>query len=434
MGKHSKLRKNLSELARLNRALSIDIHLALVGLGRSYRQYVPDSDIDSKPVFEVGYWNRIAIRAFLAQVEGLSHVMRRFIGQPSNSRQLGLTNKKRAEVLERRYDKELDQVTRVLSPNKVADNIKLAFRYYPRLFGTEFALDTNSPSWKALIKILIPARNNMTHAGTFEDFFSLESAQTLQPCLVWFLSSIGQMFGACAAQIDTSISEADYQPERLRSVLSEYQFDESKFQRLPMSRDDFLDEVSKYQGRSLVVLRRSASLLGKENSRALDEFKSAEKSMGLAATSTQFALRNVFRVFVTYVEGMVYVLRLYIEQAHERGEITLTEGDEKSLKYIDIFDRAVSTSDIFAARFGHGGAFESTEAHWNAVKLALKYRHSLTHPKSIRDLEFKRPKILGTVANCIGWQVDLLRMIELDTDELVRQGKASGSIIPSRAC
>ncbi|MEM7584359.1 MAG: hypothetical protein AAF560_13300 [Acidobacteriota bacterium] len=425
MGKYSKLRRNLLDLGALNRALSVDTELALKGLGRAFRNHERADQKTEDLIFDCCFWNRITVRAFFAHMEGLSYFMRRTAALPRNAAALNLTNRQRATLLELRYDRARDRITKTIAPNRVGDNLKMAFRFYPRVFGTDFRPDLSSPTWKALKRILASARNDMMHTGTFEDFYAVEAAQTLRPCIIWFLGSMHQMLVPCYEQVGVSVGKVDL------SLIRNYEFDEASFRQIKIPREEFSRKVAEFQGRSWFVFQRSMFLLWQESSKSFEYYNSQSKIFGQDSATSQFAIRNCFRTLINYVEGATSVFRLYIEHAVERGEVDLTSEQEDSLDRGDVFERLVATFGVFSAKFGDGSSFEASEEHWVAVRKVLSYRDSLTHPRSIRDLEIRGPGTLNLVSNCLGWLVDVLNNTKFDADSIIEQGKRSGSIIPA---
>ncbi len=438
MAKYSKLRRNLLDLTALNSALSFDTRLALLRVSQSYREQMEADETTDH--FEVSYWHRVFVRCFFAHMEGLSYFMRRTAGQAGNSKRLGITTKQRADLLERRYDRDRDRVTDILDTNTVPENLKLAFRYYPRLFDINFTLNTNSPSWNALVAIepnsgvatkpgnrgLVGARNRMTHTGRFEDFYSIEAAQTLTPCLVWFLRSTAEMLRECYQQVGVDPPELDDHPTE------GLEFNASAFKEFSTTREEMDRETVKWQSRSFLAFQTAIRLLWRELNRAIEDTNLLLKHRGLDDPTTQFAVKNSYRIIIVYAEGSADLLRRYLAQAQERNEITLTEAEERSLESGQFFDRIVATYTVFSAKFGQEKAFSADPNHWQAVRTVLGYRNRLTHPLRVRDLTFNRPSTFRVIANSLGWLVDTLQVIHLDADLIGDQGRRSGSSITSK--
>lgn len=429
MGRHSKLRSSLVELGKLNHALSIDTQIALKFLNRSARQHSSFSNQSNEKLpFDLFFWSRAAVRSFFSQVEGTSFCMRNTAAKPRNASALGITPRKRAELLELRFDRSTGETTQKLAPNKVGDNLKLAFRYYPKIFESDYTLNTSSPSWKAFMKILVPARNSLTHGGTFEDFYSAEALQTLESCRVWFLVSLAEMLSSCAEQVGVDLPADD-----LKSQLQESEFDESSYTPIASPQEEFLDEVAEFQGRSMKLLNTSIILFRREQTYAFDLYNQSNNLCGFQDPLTQFFLRNLIRSQVTFFEGVTNLVSLFTKQAEARGEISTSEHERSRLSYIDILDRAAATAEIFSAKFGFGTSFEAASQHWTGTRTVVKYRDRLTHPRSNRNLEFQELQVLGALKNCLSWQLSFIEPLQLDHDKLVSQGRSSGSIVSTES-
>ena len=410
MGKNTKLRRNLLELVALNKILSGDTSEAVQKRADAYGAYTAAEEPEEAEAlnFEVYFWNRVAVRSFFAQMEGISTFMRRTAARSGNAKRLGLNTRDRAKLLECRYDKDGDRVTDILMPNTVPENLKLAFRYYPRLFGVSFTLDTNSPTWLVLIKELVPARNNMTHAGRVEDFYAIEAAQSIIPCYPWFLGELLRLLRDCFESVGVPTPDFDL------SIVKKHEFDYSAFRTMPMSRDDFYTEVGKLQERSLAVLHHSFALLNRENTFAFEVMTDVWNRHGLKHPAAQFGVRNYLRATIAYIEGIADILRLFIYHARDRDEIQLAEAEMKRLEYKHLLDRLKATVGIFSQHFGKREELAATDKEWHAIRTILGYRDRLTHPQRKADFRFEDLTLRTTLANSLRWLIALLPVIRLD--------------------
>ena len=133
-----------------------------------------------------------------------------------------------------------------------------------------------------------------------------------------------------------------------------------------------------------------------------------------------FWYRNLTRSFMSYVEGILYVMRRLIIFAHERGEIELSPGEavlvremgytinarKKRVEERDIPNRLlenfVLTFRIFPRVFG--SKFEVDYGHhgWEKFQDLVDMRNALTHPKSVDDT-LLRSELPNTVRDALVW-------------------------------
>ncbi|MEM7584360.1 MAG: hypothetical protein AAF560_13305 [Acidobacteriota bacterium] len=345
--------------------------------------------------------------------------MRRTVAGPANAKRLGINTKTRAKLLERRYDKGADSLTDVLVPNSVIDNLKFAFRYYPQLFDVAYTLDTDSPTWLALVKRLVPARRDMTHFGRLDDFYAIEAAQTIIPCYPWYLGELLRLLCSCFESVDVPVPDFDL------DLIKRNEFDVSAFRTMPVSREDFYAEVGELQGRSLAAIRYSLELLNKEIDFAFRVMGDAWGQHGLEHASAQFYVRNYLRTCIVYVEGVIDILRLFIAHAIERGEIRLSQSEQARLESRRLLDRLTETVEVFSRYFGEGAQLVAADEEWGAIRTVLDYRDRLTHPRRDGDLRLEMRSLRITLTNSLRWFLALLSAIRLDKSKIFTQEGSS---------
>jgi hypothetical protein len=166
-----------------------------------------------------------------------------------------------------------------------------------------------------------------------------------------------------------------------------------------------------------------------------------------------FWYRNLARSFMSYVDGILYVMRRLIIFAHERGEIELSPGEavlvrekdfsfnarKKRIEERDVHNRLLEnfilTFSIFPRVFG--SEFKVNYGHhgWEKFQDLVEMRNSYSHPKSVDDT-LLRPELPNTVRDALVWfytnmgnffkSVDLARLEEnrrrtVQSDEIMQQ-------------
>jgi hypothetical protein len=106
---------------------------------------------DSKAV---DFWIRTTIRCFMGLLDGLSFSMRQAVRRCAKDAGLTLTPKEQAALKN--------------SHLPTLDSFKLAFRTFPRLFGSDYTLDIGGEEWRGLQRI-VKVRNKFTHPTVLED-------------------------------------------------------------------------------------------------------------------------------------------------------------------------------------------------------------------------------------------------------------------------
>ena len=166
-----------------------------------------------------------------------------------------------------------------------------------------------------------------------------------------------------------------------------------------------------------------------------------------------FWYRNLARSFMSYVDGILYVMRRLIVFAHERGEVELSPGEavlvrekvftinvrKKRIEERDAHNRLLEnfflTFSIFPRVFG--SEFKVNYGHhgWEKFQNLVDMRNTLSHPKSVDDT-LLRSELPNTVRDALVWfytnmrnffnSVDLARLENdrkrtVQSDEIMQQ-------------
>lgn len=133
-----------------------------------------------------------------------------------------------------------------------------------------------------------------------------------------------------------------------------------------------------------------------------------------------FWYRNLTRAFMTYVEGMLYVMRRIIIFAHERGEIDLDLGEavlvretgftvNVNRKRINsretpnrLLENFVLTFRLFPKVFGSEFEVDYGDHGWEKFQKLVTMRNNLTHPKFTKDTRLPSD-LPNTVRDASSW-------------------------------
>jgi hypothetical protein len=323
-------------------------------------------------------------------VEAASFTMRKAVVEAADEAGVELTNKERAKLIEKKYDAESDTITDIdVKGGKVAENLKLVFKYFPRLFGVDFKPDFG-PGWQSFLK-LIDARNEMTHSGMLEHIIPIATLPLVQPSVMWFLTTLRDLLSACGLdKKDLPSQETFVQPISLPSMPG---FDAA-----------FYQMVSENDSISLEYLRQVLNVLHREMEVAMQEIRELPVSAFLE-DSGQFALRNLLRTLFSQVEGTTDVVTWYIRKAEERRDIERGFGLEVDTEVqhgSQFTNRFVKTMERLSLIYGFDYRVKTSGMGWNSLLLAETFRDRVTHPKSVDDLRFKL-NAFERVLDACGW-------------------------------
>lgn len=139
-----------------------------------------------------------------------------------------------------------------------------------------------------------------------------------------------------------------------------------------------------------------------------------------------FWYRGLARELLTYIEGLLYVMRQLIAYSEERGEISLSPGESALVREVDyLFNLGRKRVEekprhnrflenfILAFRFFPqvlGSRFEvDYGAHgWEKLQRLVKMRNDLTHPKSVHDTLLS-PEMPNVIRDAAGWFFGCMR-------------------------
>ena len=188
--------------------LAVNRSEAVTELQNTWR--VLDADLDSAAVAENAdesqYAKRALVRAFFAQVEGLSYQLRQVT--IASLRDTGQLSPAEVQLL-REVRESIDDrgnVREVTSYLSFPDSVLFSMKIYVKNHGAKFDIDKNHPGWSAF-KQATQTRHRVTHP---KNAASLEIADSdvrnLETASSWWQEQLLAMFAACH-EADTYWSE-----------------------------------------------------------------------------------------------------------------------------------------------------------------------------------------------------------------------------------
>ena len=134
---------------------------------------------------------RSLIRASFAHIEGVAYLMREAVLWAHDRGEIPLLPSELSLLSEgvrggkRRF-------------NSFQRNVELAFEYFPKAYGADFALDTVDPRWESF-QHAIRVRDAITHPKVASEFgVSGDALRDAQLALYWFSDNFRRLLAACS--------------------------------------------------------------------------------------------------------------------------------------------------------------------------------------------------------------------------------------------
>jgi hypothetical protein len=372
MKNRAKLQRGLYQLGKIAVATNGDIirslerfHVACSTLSEGESHY-----------WRAQFWHKSVIRSFFAMVEATSFAMRKAVIEAADEAGVELTNKERAKLMERKYDTQSDTITDIdVKGGKVAENLKLVFKYFPRLFGVDFKPDFGQV-WQTFLK-LIDARNEMTHSGMLEHIIPIATLPLVQPSVMWFLATLRNLLSACGLDKKDLPRQGTF----MQTV---------SLPPMPGFDANFYQMIGENESMSLEYLRMVLSVLHRELEVAMQEIRELPVPTFLQKVG-QFTFRNLLRTLFAQVEATTCVVNWYIEEQEKREDIEQGVGLESHSQVRHggrIADKFVKAMERFSLIDGFDYRVKMSGAGWSSFLLAETFRDRITHPKSVDDMRF----------------------------------------------
>lgn len=182
------MKKNLtatiSQLRRANELFGEDVNRCLkTCIRRSQEIKKSHNDEDFKEFF---FWFRCLIRAFFAHVEGITYVMRQIAFKAYERGEVKYSIGELVLLKEETYELKGNRIKSTNKFNPFLDNVKLTFMLFPRVFNSDFKLNTSNHGFECFQKAL-KARHSITHPKLRRGFIPFfDTLKDTQQAIIWF--------------------------------------------------------------------------------------------------------------------------------------------------------------------------------------------------------------------------------------------------------
>jgi hypothetical protein len=148
---------------------------------------------------EYMFWLRNLVRISFAQMEGVAYLMRQVVIWACERSDLSLTEGEVAKLAEEEIVDNEGEKTRKRRFNSFRDNIELAFKYFPQVFGASFRLNKGGAGWASFLNA-IQTRNAVTHPKKPSEFMlSGTAVKEVRDTVIWFSEMMSGLLTACEA-------------------------------------------------------------------------------------------------------------------------------------------------------------------------------------------------------------------------------------------
>lgn len=349
----------------------------------------------------VVYLGKTAIRTLFSHVEVLSYSMRSIALEYAEELGVEIPDQEQLALQALRGTKDGKPV-----PIRPIENLKVAFQYFPTLFGVRLDLDLSAEDAKAFLS-LEDLRNEMAFPTTIEQLSGKEIPSFWIPGSTWYLSQINDLLTLCAQQIpDAELTD----------------------QKLELPADQLVERLaagSPYAGKVV----EPASLRKPENIRlALDLLTAdASRAMGLStkmamkddlqATHGQFGMRNLVRTVFSEVDVTIAMAVLILFGFAESEAPAMTdEYVENLLGRVDADQQLLDIANLWTTELGNQTQKKVGGKKWDLFRQGLKVRDRIAHPKSIKELRVSLDEasiILGSQ----DWHRDIAGLLVVDPEK-----------------
>jgi hypothetical protein len=351
---------------------------------------------------EVGFFIKKTIRAFFGQVDGLAYAFRQSVLYCAEERGMSLTNRERAKLDERRYDKATDSILedRALLPTD--ESIKVALKYFPLLFGSSFQFDVGGQDWRGFLRLL-RVRDQLAHPTNIERLYPINARTCLQPTLFWFSAQMEKMMLDCAMNMGLSLRSVSRTSERKMT----YNENNDPWQQI-FKKEGF-DLISASAARSLLYVQKMLALSSSDTRRAFAMLQ--DNGYAVLSQDWQCMTRSAIRTLSADVEATTAAMLFFLNALAKQSVLNLTDSDRERMSAREVEDKFVGVLTIWSREVGPGGEPAGAGNSWEAFKQLRLFRNGLTHPKEIGDLNIDLERaevVLDALKYFIGSQALLL--------------------------
>jgi hypothetical protein len=347
----------------------------------------PPKPSRSTTIWDVPYVGKTALRNLFGHVDGVAYTMRSIALEFAEELKVPIPDEERRALQEQRGTKDGKPAQNRPSP---LEHLKIAFRYFPTLFGIEAELDLSSEHAKAFLD-LAEIRKEIAHPKTLEQLTGKDVYDRWIPGSAWYLAQISGLFLLCAQQIPEN--ELNLQ----KPELPDYQHAER------------VEVVEPSSLLTLEPLQKAFEVLVGDTSRAMGVSTKMAGKDDLQATYGQFGLRNLVRTVFSELETTLAITSFVLSSSFGRSELALSDEDYENLRVRGDVDRELmDVANLWSMELGDQTQKALGSKKWDMFRQALRIRDRLLHPRAPKDLRVS----LDETSTTLGAQ-DFLREFTL---------------------
>jgi len=160
-----------------------------------------------------------------------------------------------------------------------------------------------------------------------------------------------------------------------------------------------------------------------------------------------FWYRGLARALLTYIEGLLFVMRRLVIHAEERGEIQLSPGEATLVREVEyafnarrkrieerprpnrFLENFVVSLRLFPQVFGSSFQIDYGTHGWEKLQRLVKLRNDITHPKSVDDT-LLAPEMPNLIRDAATWFFTCMRdlMASVDSERLDRSMRETAAM------
>jgi hypothetical protein len=330
------------------------------------------------------YILRKAIRTFMSHVDGIAFAFRDAVLTNADDVGIVLTKKECAALRERKYDATADEITDEQDLLNTTEGLKLALRYFPKLFGSIYVLDTSGVAWRMFLR-LSKVRSRITHPRSLEQFAPINAGPVLIQCIFWFFRQTELCYLDIAPRIGVQLKSITITPDPFIG------FNEKEHPWVSIYTKEHDRIIASDPSKSLAYVSLLLDHCESDRSRALDEVK--KTGAQLLSPAHQGAVRNAVRTIFANIEAITYNAQRFLEEAVSRGDIHFAEADHDLLVTGELEDKFAAVLTLWSREFGDGSVWLTSGEAWKNFRGARFLRNRLTHPKSVKTLRIGLPEL-----------------------------------------
>ncbi len=382
----------------------------------------PPRPTKATTVWDTPYVGKTALRCLFGHVDGAAYTLRSIALEYAEELKVPIPDEERRALQQQRGTKEGKPAQD--RPNPL-EHLKIAFQYFPTLFGIEAELDLSSEHAKAFLD-LAEIRKEIAHPKTLEQLTGKDVYDRWLPGSAWYFAQINGLFLLCAQQIP------DNELVLRKPELPDYQHTERG--------EPGSAEGPKVVGPSSLLavdhIRTAFEVLVGDTSRAMGVSTKMAGKDDLQATYGQFGLRNLLRTVFSEIETIIAITAYVLSSSFGRSELALSDEDHENLRVRgDIDQQFVEIANLWSMELGG----QTQKAFVGGKKLemfrqGLKIRDRLLHPRAPKDLRVSLDET-STTLGAQDWIREYTLLFAVEQDKRPKdapEGGESGATGPDQ--